>query len=695
MLVNFKLGTSEDYRSNTGNYSNYIYACKDTRDVYFYGVLQQGISDELWQKLANPENLINSVINSLKNKANGIAGLNENGKLDSSLVEGMQAEVMGIDQVATSNTLPSDSVADGWKVYTTDNKKINEYSTETSNWATIDPSANVIYNFRNSDAAGDTGRTNILYRWDGADMTEISESITIGEVTGTAYDGGKGKAHQDFLDSMPSSILSYTSGSALEGIYTPGTGHYALILERYLKGDSGYEQNSGLILQVPVFDSTQGSEALANAGMIEKADYQYLKGLGIVVLTTQEADLIQNAAIGSTPLDETLYNKLNNPNNKVLFIGEGSSLVTIATTGIADNVITIHFGGIYPGEAEKVSLKSIMYSIDSSRIVSDVTTTLELDKSGDGTKFLADDGAYKAISLPDNAVTQVKVGDNDPALTPTGGLISLPLATTEADGIFSKADKADLETLKGLGILVLTPEETSKMELEEGTLDESLYNKIANENVKLVVFTAVEKGDAGLGGGEPQEVERVYSLFEKIVHSEVDSIELNHSHIIIDSTGTSLAHIQFTISSDKSFTVSSNSVTFQKNGDGTKYLSDDGTYQAIEVPTKATQIQLSEAYVPSELENTALEPAAGDTVEVATGKLHKAILDNEEIVSNALNNLKTTVGLTVGLNNEIQIPGDKAETNYLKNVDTIWQALKALDIKLKEIEDALTLKNVE
>lgn len=691
MLVNFKLGTSEDYRSNTSSYSNYIYACTDTRDVYFYGVLQQGISDELWQKLANPENLINSVINSLKNKANGIAGLNENGKLDSSLVEGMQAEVMGIDQVATSNTLPSDSVADGWKVYTTDNKKINEYSTETSNWATIDPSANVIYNFRNSDAAGDTGRTNILYRWDGADMTEISESITIGEVTGTAYDGGKGKAHQDFLDSMPNSILSYATSSALDGIYTPGTGHYALILERYLKGDSGYEQNSGLILQVPVFESTQDSEALANAGMLEKADYQYLKSLGIVVLTTQEADSIQNAAIGSTPLDETLYNKLNNPNNKVLFIGEGSSLVAIATTGIADNVITIHFGGIYPGKAEKASLKSIMYSIDSSRIVSVVNMTLELEKSGDGTKYLSDDGSYKTISLPDNAVTQVKVGDNDPALTPTGGLISLPLATTEADGIFSKADKSDLETLKGLGILVLTPEETSKLLLEKGTLDESLYNKIADENVKLVVVTAVEKGDAGIGGGEPQEVERIYSLFEKIVHSEVNSIELTNSRILIDSTATYLTHIQYTISSDKSFTGSSNSVTFQKNGDGTKYLSDDGTYQAIEVPTKATQIQLSEAYVPSELENTALEPAAGDTVEVATGKLHKAILDNEEIVSNALNNLKTTVGLT----NEVQIPGDKAETNYLKNVDTIWQALKALDTKLKEIEDALTLKNVE
>lgn len=695
MLVNFKLGTSEDYRSNTGSYSNYIYACTDTRDVYFYGVLQQGISDELWQKLANPENLINSVINSLKNKANGIAGLNENGKLDSSLVEGMQAEVMGIDAVATSSTLPSDSVANGWKVYTTDNKKINEYSTDTSNWTTIDPSANVIYNFRNSDATGSTDRTNILYRWDGADMTEISESITLGEVSGTAYDGAKGKANKDALNSLPEKLLYLTNNQG-----TVSEHNLQFSFDTYTKntGNNQYTKDgAALTLNVPIF--YEGSTA--QQGLITKADYDYLKGLGIVVLTPEESNIFGNIEGDPTTLEEDLYNKLDDPNSKVVVLqlsGGGSSNVVRIGQITHNNIggFDLDFqqttGNNGAGDANYVQVYCITYMVDSNRSASKVDlASPQLKKGGNGDKFLSDNGTYKTISIPDNAVTQVKVGDNNPALTPTGGLISLPLATTEADGIFSKADKADLETLKGLGILVLTPEETSKMKLEEGTLDESLYNKIANENVKLVVSTDVEKGDAGLGGGEPQEVARTYSLFEKIVHSEVDSIELTQSSILINSTGTYLTNIQFTISSDKSFTRLSNSFTFQKNGDATKYLSDDGTYQAIEVPTKATQIQLSEAYVPSELENTALEPAAGDTVEVATGKLHKAILDNEEVVSSAINNLKNGVGLT----DTFQVPNSFQTSNYMKSVDNLCDALLALDAKIKEIEDALTLKNVE
>ena len=695
MLVNFKLGTSEDYRSNTGSYSNYIYACTDTKDVYFYGVLQQGISDELWQKLSNPENLINSVINSLKNKANGIAGLNENGKLDSSLVEGMQAEVMGIDAVATSSTLPSDSVADGWKVYTTDNKKINEYSTDTSNWTTIDPSANVIYNFRNSDAAGDTGRTNILYRWDGADMTEISESITLGEVAGTAYDGAKGKENRDALNSLPEKLLYLTNNQG-----TVSEHNLQFSFDTYTKntGNNQYTKDgAALTLNVPVFD--EGSEA--QQGLITKADYDYLKGLGIVVLTPEESQIFNNIVGEPVTLEEDLYNKLDDPNSKVVVFqvsGGGSSMDDLIgqiyhkNLGGFDLIFQDITGNNGVGDANYVQVFRTTYNVDNDKSASKVDlASPQFKEGGTGDQFLSDNGTYKPISIPENVVTQIKVGDNDPALVPEEGLISLPLATTEADGIFSKADKADLETLKGLGILVLTPEETSKMELEEGTLDESLYNKIANENVKLVVFTSVNKGDAGLGGGEPQEVERGYLLFEKLVHSEVDSIELTSSRILIDSTRTYLTDARLTISSDKSFTGSYNSFTFQKNGDGTKFLSDDGTYKAIEVPTEATQIQLSEAYAPSELENEALEPAAGDTLEVVTGKLHKSILDNEEVVSSAINNLKNGVGLT----DTFKVPESFQTSNYMNSVDNLCDALLALDAKLKEIEDALTLKNVE
>lgn len=78
------------------------------------------------------------------------------------------------------------------------------------------PKDDTIYNFRNSDATGDTSRTNILYRWDGQDLTEISESLALGEVTGTAYEGNKGAANRSAINSLPNSLLTSLNINATE-----------------------------------------------------------------------------------------------------------------------------------------------------------------------------------------------------------------------------------------------------------------------------------------------------------------------------------------------------------------------------------------------------------------------------------------------------------------------------------------------
>lgn len=47
----FKKGTSAEYLANSSEYEDYIYACEDTRDVYVWGVLQQGITDEQYDRI--------------------------------------------------------------------------------------------------------------------------------------------------------------------------------------------------------------------------------------------------------------------------------------------------------------------------------------------------------------------------------------------------------------------------------------------------------------------------------------------------------------------------------------------------------------------------------------------------------------------------------------------------------------------
>lgn len=138
---------------------------------------------------------------------NGVATLDNNGKVPSTQLNGQLAHVFGVDGVATSVTLPSEGVQTGDIYYTTDNKMFYNYNGTT--WdEPMAPKDDTIYNFRNCDKIGDIFRTNILYRWDGKDLVEISESLALGETVGTAYEGNKGKENRDALISLPASLVS-------------------------------------------------------------------------------------------------------------------------------------------------------------------------------------------------------------------------------------------------------------------------------------------------------------------------------------------------------------------------------------------------------------------------------------------------------------------------------------------------------
>lgn len=167
----------------------------------------EGDGTSLPEQIAALEEKIDEFI-ATKNQPNGIAGLDENGKIPVSLLNGQLASVQGVDAVATSTTLPSNSLVEDYMVWCTDDSKFREWNAVTSQWEVLDPKTDTIYNFRNSDVTGDTGRTNILYRWDGAALTEISASLSIGVVAGTAYDGAQGAANRAAIQSLPANIVS-------------------------------------------------------------------------------------------------------------------------------------------------------------------------------------------------------------------------------------------------------------------------------------------------------------------------------------------------------------------------------------------------------------------------------------------------------------------------------------------------------
>lgn len=126
-----------------------------------------------------------------KGQASGLASLDENGKIPASQLNGELGRVVGIQKfVNTKSELESLEPAPktGEKYYVKDEDKIYTYG--GSSFGTGEaPHDNTIYNHRLADSEG---RTNVLYRWDGSTMVEISASIALGETEGTAYDGKKG-----------------------------------------------------------------------------------------------------------------------------------------------------------------------------------------------------------------------------------------------------------------------------------------------------------------------------------------------------------------------------------------------------------------------------------------------------------------------------------------------------------------------
>lgn len=143
--------------------------------------------------------------------ANGVATLDENGKVPVEQLNGALAKVFGIEKaIANQAALPEDAT-EGQRYYTIDTKKI--YERLTDSWDEgITPKEDTIYNFRKSDATGSEDRTNILYRWDGADLVEISSSLALGETSGTAYAGNKGKALADKI------AEAYGASSVINGL---------------------------------------------------------------------------------------------------------------------------------------------------------------------------------------------------------------------------------------------------------------------------------------------------------------------------------------------------------------------------------------------------------------------------------------------------------------------------------------------
>lgn len=125
----------------------------------------------------------------LKGQPNGLAELDGNGKVPASQLPSYVDDVM--DAYATYTVSPT-GVLQNIKLYADAGHKTPIVGERDKIYVNVTP-----------------GEVSYQFRWSGSQFIHIdSNAIIIGDITGTAYDGGKGKAMENVVNSMPNNLLS-------------------------------------------------------------------------------------------------------------------------------------------------------------------------------------------------------------------------------------------------------------------------------------------------------------------------------------------------------------------------------------------------------------------------------------------------------------------------------------------------------
>lgn len=139
--------------------------------------------------------------------------------------------------------------------YCKENKKL--YVISFNKWDMLDPLTSKVYVLVGLD---EYNRTNIIHLWDGNDMVVMSERLFIGEVTGTAYDGGKGKHLADIANSLPDNVIREVADFTTDGSTVTFNYEYDV------------KQESGLFDGDAQGSKTIPSATTSNAGVMSATD---------------------------------------------------------------------------------------------------------------------------------------------------------------------------------------------------------------------------------------------------------------------------------------------------------------------------------------------------------------------------------------------------------------------------------------
>lgn len=254
--------------------------------------------------------------------------------------------------------------------YCKENKKL--YVRSFNKWDMLDPLTSKVYVLVGLD---EYNRTNIIHLWDGNDMVVMSERLFIGEVTGTAYDGGKGKHLADIANSLPDNVIREVADFTTDGSTVTFNYEYDVKQESGLfDGDaqgsktipSATTSNAGVMSATDkvkvdkIVTDGDGNKYLTDSGnyqeLIEDTTETIKTTDAIPVAGGPLADLLNKAGINSISPDTSmqdlfvsLFTKELWPTNLVFKEGTVSAAIaapsfTLSNTGLVEVGATVTIG---------------------------------------------------------------------------------------------------------------------------------------------------------------------------------------------------------------------------------------------------------------------------------------------------------------------------------------------------------------
>lgn len=316
--------------------------------------------------------------------------------------------------------------------YCKENKKL--YVRSFNKWDMLDPLTSKVYVLVGLD---EYNRTNIIHLWDGNDMVVMSERLFIGEVTGTAYDGGKGKATTDIVNSLSDNLVndvlvaqsSQTSVSLTVKSITKNPiladGNPILLgdsesLRMASTANGLYSQaNDKTITINQASTSTAGVMSASDKAKLDSLKTQTQDNLNTHINNKSNPHEVTKAQVGLSEVDNTsdvnkpISNATQTALNGKFSATDGNALKQtiedmpdlIVTEGsVSHNNNNISLSLRQQSLKDPVNTDSILLTFkpatDSTAGIILPSDKSKIDKiitNGDGTKYLADNGQYKTV----------------------------------------------------------------------------------------------------------------------------------------------------------------------------------------------------------------------------------------------------------------------------------------------------------